>query len=68
MTSRAPASGGDCEAVLTRFAAAGVNVATLGAKLQTQGAEAFVKSWSDLMAVISKKSAALESRGAEVNR
>jgi len=42
-------------------------VATLGANLQTQGAEAFVKSWTDLISVISKKSAALESRGAEVN-
>jgi transaldolase len=62
-----PADGGDSEAVLTRFAAAGVNVAKLGATLQTQGAEAFVKSWNDLMTVISSKSAALVRRGAEVS-
>jgi hypothetical protein len=62
-----PGDGGDCEEVLTRFAAAGVNVAKLGTKLQTQGAEAFVKSWKDLLEVISSKSAALGSRGAEVH-
>jgi len=61
-----PGDGGDCEEVLRRFAAAGVNVATLGTTLQTQGAEAFVKSWSDLMEVISSKSAALGRRDAEV--
>jgi transaldolase len=63
-----PADGGDSETVLTRFAAAGVDVVALGAKLQTQGADAFVKSWKDLLGVISSKSAALGRRGAEVNR
>jgi len=62
-----PGDGGDCEEVLTRFAAAGVNVAALGTKLQTQGAETFVKSWSELLEVISSKSAALGQRGAEVH-
>ena len=62
-----PGDGGDCEEVLRRFAAAGVNVATLGSKLQTQGAEAFVKSWNDLLEVISSKSAALGGRSAEVH-
>ena len=62
------ADGGDCEAVLSRFAAASVDVETLGARLQTQKAEAVVKSWDDLMHVISSKSAALRRRGAEVSR
>jgi transaldolase len=51
--------GGNCEAVLREFAQAGVDVAELAAKLQTEGAAAFVKSWKELMAVIESKSAAL---------
>jgi transaldolase len=54
-----PADGGNCEEVLAQFAAAGVDVDALAAKLQEQGAEAFVKSWDDLMAVIASKSASL---------
>ena len=53
------ADGGDCEAVLARFAAAGVDVQALAAKLQKDGAASFVKSWHSLMAVIASKSAAL---------
>jgi transaldolase len=51
--------GGDCEEVLDRFAKAGVNVDDLAARLQDEGAKSFVKSWSDLMAVIAVKSASL---------
>jgi transaldolase len=54
-----PADGGNCEEVLAQFAAAGVDVDALAAKLQEQGAEAFVKSWDDLMAVIASKSSSL---------
>jgi transaldolase len=54
------ASGGDCEAVLAEFAKAGVDVAALAAKLQTDGAASFVASWNELMGVIASKSAALE--------
>jgi transaldolase len=54
------ASGGDCEAVLAVFAKAGVDVAALAAKLQTDGAASFVASWNELMGVIASKSAALE--------
>jgi transaldolase len=50
--------GGDCEAVLREFAQAGVDVDELAAKLQTEGAAAFVRSWKELMAVIESKSAA----------
>lgn len=41
--------GGDCDAVLAEFAAAGVDVAALAARLQTEGADAFVKSWRHLI-------------------
>jgi transaldolase len=53
------ANGGDSEAVLARFAAAGVNVQALADKLQADGAASFVNSWHSLMDVIASKSAAL---------
>ena len=56
-----PADGGDCEEVLAQFAQAGIDVDALAAQLQDEGAKSFVKSWNDLMAVISSKSAALEA-------
>jgi transaldolase len=55
-----PADGGNCEEVLAQFAKAGIDVDALAAQLQTEGAESFVKSWNDLMAVISSKSASLD--------
>jgi hypothetical protein len=54
-----PADGGDCEAVLARFAKAGVDVDGLGAQLQDEGAKSFVKSWHELMEVIASKCADL---------
>jgi transaldolase len=51
--------GGDAEAVLGQFAKAGVDVAALGAQLQRDGAQAFVKSWQELMRRIADKSTAL---------
>ena len=51
--------GGDAEAVLQRFAAAGVDVNALAAQLQEEGAASFVKSWKELMKRIEDKSAAL---------
>ena len=41
--------GGDCDAVLAEFAAEGIDVAALAAQLQTDGADAFVKSWKHLI-------------------
>ena len=55
-----PADGGDCEPVLGQFAAAGVNVDSLAARLQDEGAKSFVKSWNELMGVIASKSDALK--------
>src|ERR1700674_2229310 len=54
-----PKGGGDAEQVLARFAAAGIDVDALGARLQVEGAESFVKSWAELMTRIQEKSAAL---------
>ena len=54
-----PADGGDCEEVLAQFAKAGVDVDALAAQLQDEGAKSFVKSWSELMAVLASKSADL---------
>jgi transaldolase len=50
-----PAEGGDCEEVLSQFAKAGVDVDALAAQLQDEGAKSFVKSWNDLMDVITSK-------------
>jgi transaldolase len=54
-----PADGGDCEAVLTQFARAGIDIDALAAQLQEEGAKSFVKSWNELMEGIASKSAAL---------
>ena len=44
-----PPDGGDCDAVLARFAAAGIDVGELATRLQEEGAEGFDKSWRDLL-------------------
>jgi len=53
------ADGGDCEQMLAKFVAAGVNIDALATKLQVDGADSFVKSWTNLMSVIESKGAAL---------
>jgi transaldolase len=59
-----PADGGDCEIVLSEFANAGIDIDALATRLQDEGAKSFVKSWDELMAVITSKSAALENQEA----
>ena len=54
-----PVDGGDFEAVLAEFTKAGVDLSALGAKLQRDGADSFVKSWQALLEVIAGKSDAL---------
>jgi transaldolase len=54
-----PVDGGNCEEVIAQFSKAGIDVDALAVQLQDEGAESFVKSWNDLMAVISSKSGAL---------
>ena len=58
-----PADGGDCEEVLAEFAAAGIDIDALAARLQDEGAKAFVKSWNELMASIASKGEALKDAG-----
>ena len=60
LSSILPADGGDCEEVLTQFAKAGIDVEALAAQLQDEGAKSFVKSWNELMTVITSKSAVLK--------
>ena len=58
-----PRDGGDAEQVLARFAQAGVDVDALAAQLQTEGADAFVKSWHDLLGRIAEKCETLRKAG-----
>ncbi|HET9244455.1 MAG TPA: transaldolase [Xanthobacteraceae bacterium] len=51
-----PADGGDSEEELARFADAKIDVHALSRQLQDEGAKSFVKSWNDLLGVISSKS------------
>ncbi len=52
--------GADCEQVLTEFGRVGIDVAKLGADLQTEGAKSFDASWKDLLNAIEAKSKALK--------
>jgi transaldolase len=56
--------GGDSEAVLGQFGEAGVDLGALAAKLQDDGAAAFVKSWDDLMDGIGTKATTLQRSAA----
>jgi transaldolase len=51
-----PEDGGDAEAVLAEFAKIGIDTTELAARLQSEGADAFSKSWADLMTAITEKS------------
>ena len=51
-----PINGGNAEAVLADFAAAGVSDDALAAELQRQGAASFARSWKVLMlGIVSKR-------------
>ena len=63
------ADGGDCEKVLAEFADAGIDIDTMAARLQEEGANSFAKSWTELMAVIASKGVSLaKARMAGKNR
>lgn len=51
--------GDDFEARLRRYADAGIDVDALADRLQEEGAEAFVKSWNQLLQRIASKANAL---------
>lgn len=55
-----PTDGGNSEEVLGQFGRAGIDIDALAVQLQSEGAESFVKSWNDLISVISSKSALLD--------
>ena len=52
--------GDDAETVLAQFTKTGIDIPALAARLQDEGAKAFVKSWEELMGVIETKSDALK--------
>ncbi|MEO7987129.1 MAG: transaldolase [Gemmatimonadales bacterium] len=55
------ADGGDAESVIAEFVQAGIDVDALATDLQQHGAEAFVKSWKELLGGITSKAEALTS-------
>jgi transaldolase len=58
-----PTDGGDSEATLAQFREAGVDIDALAEKLQDDGGNAFVDSWTDLIGRIKKQSAELTGAG-----
>ncbi len=54
-----PHGGGDCEKVLARCTQAGIDLKQLATELQDHGAQAFVKSWNDMLGVIAAKGSTL---------
>jgi transaldolase len=55
--------GGDAEVVLASFTKAGIDTGALAVQLQRDGAQAFAKSWKELMTRIADKSDALAHAG-----
>jgi len=55
-------NGGDCEAVIERFNAAGIDDRLLADQLQRDGAETFVQSWRDSLAQIDRKAGTIGTR------
>src|SRR3954454_2810957 len=56
-----PTDGGAADTTLAEFEAAGVDVAALGAKLQSDGAKSFTDSWNDLLKRIEDQVAAVRA-------
>lgn len=54
-----PTDGGDCEQVLSEFVKQGIDIDALAEQLQDEGAQSFVKSWNDLLAVINTRCASM---------
>jgi transaldolase len=53
-----PPEGGDAEKVIGKFADAGIDTEALAEQLQREGAEAFSKSWAQMLDVLVEKSKA----------
>jgi transaldolase len=58
-----PADGGDADEVLAAFQSSGIDTDELAARLQREGAEAFDKSWHDLLESIESESRRLATTG-----
>ena len=58
-----PPDGGDADEVLSSFQSAGIDTDELAARLQREGAEAFDKSWNDLLESIESESRRLAATG-----
>lgn len=58
------ADGGDADAQLAQFQAAGIDVDALALQLQHEGAESFVKSWTGLQQQVASKRRAAPARNA----
>jgi len=63
-----PIDGGDVDAMLAQIGKAGVDVDALALQLQQEGAQAFVKSWQQLMQRIADKASALDHKASEAAR
>jgi transaldolase len=57
-----PTDGADSAHVLAEFSAAGIDIDALGLRLQREGAEAFVKSWRNLMSRIEQRGSGADLR------
>jgi transaldolase len=57
-----PPDGGDGEEALAEFTEAGVDLDELAARLQQEGADAFVKSWEDLIGSIASEAERLAGK------
>jgi transaldolase len=58
-----PPDGGDAEETLAAFESAGIDTDELAARLQREGADAFNKSWNDLLESIESESRRLAATG-----
>ncbi len=58
-----PADGGEAARSLGEFEAAGIDLGALAARLQREGADAFDKSWNEMLGTIESKSKQLAAAG-----
>jgi transaldolase len=58
-----PADGGDAEERLAAYRDAGIDTGELAARLQREGADAFVKSWRDLLDTVGSERSRLQAAG-----